>query len=101
MFPYVPFGQSSHVSAEIAPGAEEYLPVSQSPLQTGCASAPSYLPAAQLSHAVLTPDALYLPAAQLSHAVLTPDVALYLPVSQLSHAALTPDDALYLPAPHT
>jgi hypothetical protein len=41
----------------------------------------------------------YLPASQLSHAVLTPAAALNVPAPQLSHAVLTPAAALNVPAP--
>ena len=58
-----------------------------------------YLPAWQLSHAVLTPAALNLPASQLSHAILTPAAALNLPAWQLSQSA-GPKSALNLPAGH-
>ena len=56
-----------------------------------------YLPAWQLSHAVLTPAALNLPGTQLSHAILTPAAALNLPASQLSQALL-PSVVWCLPA---
>ena len=80
MLPYVPIGHSLHVSAEIAPVSLEYLP------------------AWQLSHAVLTPSVgLYLPASQLSQTMLTPASALYLPASQLSQVVL-PSVAWCLPA---
>ena len=81
--------------------------------------AAEYLPASQLSHAVLTPVVvLYFPAWQSSHAVLMPAkglcfpathsshmaepaLAWYLPAPQASQAVLTPEEALYLPALHS
>jgi hypothetical protein len=43
----------------------------------------------------------YLPASQLSHAVLTPVVVLYFPAWQSSHAVLMPAKGLCFPATHS
>ena len=57
----------------------------------------TYVPVAQLIHAVEPAVAWYLPASQLVRTV-DPVVDWYFPDSQLSHAVLTPADALNFPA---
>jgi len=96
-------GQFAHVVAVVAAEVVEYLPAPQSTQSTD-ASFPvvsRYVPALHSKHVLLDAEPVfgeYLPASQLSQAVLIPDDALYLPAWQSSQTVLTPEVALYFPA---
>ena len=92
----LPPSQASQKDSEVAPIETENLPAAQLS-HARLSPASLYFPATQSSQSVLTPDdALNLPATQTSHLVL-PTVAWNLPATQTLHAVLTPAASWYLP----